>query len=263
MQKRKVRIYPFVDIIFSRTYPTAAQQGAAPDRLQLRSFLTSLPAAGELGVRPLRDIARRVILSNMSKHDLQHFESGLKSLIGDDKNIRPFVCEGSPLACQAFIVGFNPATELTKPFWDFWNSDYGFSKSEWFENYKRERQDKPLASGKTRRATISNTRRVIDWITEAALPVPCLETNLYALATSQATDLATQDRSTEIFDFLLREISPKVLLLHGKDAEQHLKGLLVSAQVITVPHLSRGWSKIKAKEIGEQIRKACMTTKAN
>ncbi len=29
--------------------PTAAQQGAAPDRLQLRSFLTSLPAAGELG----------------------------------------------------------------------------------------------------------------------------------------------------------------------------------------------------------------------
>ncbi len=27
----------------------AAQQGAAPDRLQLRSFLTSLPAAGELG----------------------------------------------------------------------------------------------------------------------------------------------------------------------------------------------------------------------
>jgi len=29
--------------------PTAAQQGAAPDRLQLRSFLTSLSAAGELG----------------------------------------------------------------------------------------------------------------------------------------------------------------------------------------------------------------------
>ena len=30
--------------------PTAAQQGAAPDRLQLRSFLTPLSAAGELGV---------------------------------------------------------------------------------------------------------------------------------------------------------------------------------------------------------------------
>ncbi len=28
---------------------TEAEQGAAPDRLQLRSFLTPLPAAGELG----------------------------------------------------------------------------------------------------------------------------------------------------------------------------------------------------------------------
>ncbi len=28
---------------------TAAQQGAAPDRLQLRSFLSALPAAGKLG----------------------------------------------------------------------------------------------------------------------------------------------------------------------------------------------------------------------
>ncbi len=27
----------------------ATQQGAAPDRLQLRSFLAALPAAGELG----------------------------------------------------------------------------------------------------------------------------------------------------------------------------------------------------------------------
>ena len=28
---------------------TTVEQGAAPDRLQLRSFLTPLPAAGELG----------------------------------------------------------------------------------------------------------------------------------------------------------------------------------------------------------------------
>jgi hypothetical protein len=33
---------------------TMAEQCAAPDRLQLRSFLTSLPAAGELVVRSLR-----------------------------------------------------------------------------------------------------------------------------------------------------------------------------------------------------------------
>jgi hypothetical protein len=28
---------------------TTAEQGAAPDRLQLRSFVAALPAAGELG----------------------------------------------------------------------------------------------------------------------------------------------------------------------------------------------------------------------
>jgi len=33
----------------ARKSRTATQQGAAPDRLQLRSFLTSLSAAGELG----------------------------------------------------------------------------------------------------------------------------------------------------------------------------------------------------------------------
>ena len=33
--------------------PTSGEQGAAPDRLQLRSFLSSLPAAGELVVSPL------------------------------------------------------------------------------------------------------------------------------------------------------------------------------------------------------------------
>ncbi len=32
----------------NRNVPTARQQGAAPDRLQLRSFLAALPAAGEL-----------------------------------------------------------------------------------------------------------------------------------------------------------------------------------------------------------------------
>ncbi len=31
---------------------TTAEQGAAPDRLQLRSFLAALPAAGELGGSP-------------------------------------------------------------------------------------------------------------------------------------------------------------------------------------------------------------------
>jgi hypothetical protein len=40
----------------AKQHQQAAQQGAAPDRLQLRSsfLLTALPAAGELGVLSLR-----------------------------------------------------------------------------------------------------------------------------------------------------------------------------------------------------------------
>ncbi len=196
----------------------------------------------------------------MSKQDLQQFSDSLKAIIGDDNNLRPFVCEGSPLECQAFIVGFNPATELKEPFWTFWEPQYGFNKADWLKHYKQERQEKPLAPGKTKRNVISNTRRVIEWITDAATPVQCLETNLYALATAQAKELPAQHRSTALFDFLLSEIRPKVLLLHGKDAEQHLKKLSTSAQVIAVPHLSRGWSEVKAKELGRQIRDACLTT---
>ena len=41
----------------------ASEQGAAPDRLQLRSFLTSLPAAGELVVLPKRAASwKRLVL---------------------------------------------------------------------------------------------------------------------------------------------------------------------------------------------------------
>ena len=52
---------------WNRNSLTTAEQGAAPDRLQLRSFLATLPAAGELG----RSIAARgfpksVILNDMT-----------------------------------------------------------------------------------------------------------------------------------------------------------------------------------------------------
>ena len=44
---------------------TARQQGAAPDRLQLRSFLAALPAAGELGRCAAAPAWMRVIMKTM------------------------------------------------------------------------------------------------------------------------------------------------------------------------------------------------------
>jgi len=138
--------------------------------------------------------------------------------------------------------------------------------------YKVERQQKPLALGKTRRHTLSNTRRVIEWIVEAAKPAKCLETNLYARATAQSADLQATDRDAKIFEYLLSAIRPKVVLVHGRDAAQHVEAMcgvhleintsaaipLESAivHVTAVPHLSRGWSKTRAKAVGEQLREA-------
>jgi len=149
-------------------------------------------------------------LANLQTTMLQQFQSDLEKLIGKPTDLRPFVCEGSPLECKIFIVGFNPATELERSFWSFWQPEYGFQKTEWLKVYKQERRDKPLSPGKTRRNEISNTRRVIEWIIAEAMLVKCLETNIYSKPTEKARDLREQEWATQPFDFLLRTIRPQV-----------------------------------------------------
>lgn len=189
--------------------------------------------------------------------ELAKFEESLRSLIGEPTDLRPFVCDGSPVSCEAFIVGFNPATAMSSGFWRFWNSTRGFDKADWFAQYLAERQSRPLKPGKTRRNKLSNTRRVIGWITDAAAPVLCFETNIYAAATEAAADLTERERVTAPFDFLLRTVKPKLVVTHGMDAREHLRGAHIECKVITVSHFSRGWSQVKAQELGHQIRGLC------
>jgi hypothetical protein len=40
--------------------------------------------------------------------------------------MRPFLCDGNPYDCEAFIVGINPASSVS--FWSFWNDETGFDK---------------------------------------------------------------------------------------------------------------------------------------
>lgn len=188
---------------------------------------------------------------------IEVFEKDLLDLIGKPTDFRPFVCDGSPLNCQAFIVGFNPATTISTDFWEFWHPSHGFDKNAWFEAYKEERQSRPLKPGKTRRNTISTTRRVIEWILETASPIRCLETNIYALPSEQAIGLTLQQRVTSTFDFLLEKIKPRVILVHGMDATKHIQSKKLSAHIIAVSHLSRGWSQASARNLGQQIKSVC------
>jgi len=198
------------------------------------------------------------------------FTKALAELLNDFPKSRPFVCEGDPLACEVFIVGFNAATEMEASFEDFWSDKNGFDKKKWYEAYVKERKAKPLVPPKTRRNTISNTRQRIEWIISTSKPYSCLETNLYSKATETAKELESADRRTAIFEFLLKEIKPKVLFLHGVEVRKEFEKLYSlnlteneinecllfnnPVRILSMPHLSRGWSKVKALETGESIK---------
>ncbi|WP_287359350.1 hypothetical protein [Mesorhizobium sp.] len=186
--------------------------------------------------------------------NLNDFEQGLEARVGRSTDMRPFVCNGSPLKCRVFIVGFNPATTMTASFWDFWQSGYGFDKKAWFDEYKKDRAARPLKPGKTRRNSVSNTRRVIDWITEAASPYDCLETNIYSLPSDDKNGLRQAGRDTTSFTFLLECIKPSVIVAHGEDAIREMLSLAPPAHVIPVKHFSRGWSQKAARALGEEIK---------
>lgn len=189
-----------------------------------------------------------------SMQEIEKFEDGLATLIGAPTDLRPFVCDGSPLTCDVFIVGFNPATTMSADFWQFWRPGVGFDKVAWFEAYKKDRQLKPLKPGKTRRNSVSPSRRVIEMILEGASPYRCLETNIYSASTAQAADLATQQRITAPFDFLLANIKPRVIVAHGIDAVEHIRKMNIDAKVFSVSHFSRGWLHAAALALGIEIK---------
>ena len=201
---------------------------------------------------------------------LIEFDVKLKDFLADIENPRPFICNGDPLKCEVFIVGFNAATEMKVQFWDFWSTKNGFDKQSWFETYVRERAEKPLKPGKTRRNKVSNTRQRIEWILES-LPnlISCLETNIYMSATTEASELSASLKDASTFNFLLREIQPKLALVHGLDAIKHIekilnctlqldkanKATLHGRDIIIYPikHLSRGWSKQSCVDLGSNL----------
>lgn len=194
----------------------------------------------------------------INRDPLPDFSSDMMSLIGKPTDLRPFVCDGSPIECEVFLVGINPASEMSGDFWDFWSDSRGFDKQAWFETYKTERRKRPLKLGKKKRNEISNTRRTIEWIIEEVHPMKCLETNIYAKATEQVLDLEERDRITAPLDYLLERIAPKLVIAHGKETAEYLKAQNLECTLMCVPHFSRGWSKAKAWELGSSIRKACL-----
>jgi len=109
---------------------------------------------------------------------------------------RPFVCDGSPLDCRTFIVGYNAANDLGH-FRHFWSNERGFDKKLFEQKYTE--------AGKSLDNRTSNRY----WIRNISSAVgECLETNIYSTSSSNAASLPRSAQTSETFDYLFDTIKP-------------------------------------------------------
>ena len=198
---------------------------------------------------------------------MEEFKSGLAEIVGNPcVELRPFVCDGSPLDCRVFLVGINPATDMPGNFWDFWDDDSGFDKRKWRERYDAARTDGD-----------SRSRKVIERIVDAARPAPCMETNLYSIPALCKDGPQGRKKDTAVFEFLLREIRPRVVAVFSEDRKLRKEARRIlgvgcaesrnleefggqvfpcgnGVTVVFVRHYTR-WSHANARKFGEWLRK--------
>lgn len=193
----------------------------------------------------------RLDLSKMKS--LSSFSDRLSVITGRPSLLRPFVCDGSPYNTNVFIVGFNPASSSSRDFWSFWDDENGFNKKRWLECYLIDRASESPNSSYSRRSPVSNTRRVLTWIEQAEPALNVLETNIYSFPTPTASELERDRQLTNAFDFLLEELSPSLVVTHGKKAFEVLEEKIQTKMLIGVPHFSRGWSRAKAIALASRM----------
>jgi hypothetical protein len=147
--------------------------------------------------------------SAFSDDDIAPFWEHLKQRI--TKSSRPFVCDGTPLKCRVFIVGYNPATAFDTPFSDHWHARTGFLRKRFLQDFRRQRnQLLKLRGTRARLETIVETF-VSDFGSNLIL-----ETNIYSEPT--ATIKAHRGDDTRAFQFLLQRIRPDIMYVHSQKA---------------------------------------------
>lgn len=169
---------------------------------------------------------------------LDEFETGLVEVIQRPSDLRPFVCEGSPLACEVFIVGYNPATAMQGDWWRFWKPGYGYQKRLWHAEYLNQRDGEE-----------SKTRSRITAIVNGLEGVRVLEANIDARPSKKKSQFPKP--ITEPFDYILNACKPRLIIAHGVDACRHLEGW--PGEVIECKHfIYVGYARIR--EIVEEAR---------
>lgn len=156
--------------------------------------------------------------------NLEDFEERLGQVIGKPSALRPFVCEGSPLDCDVFIVGYNPATDVSGDWWRFWKPGYGFQEKLWRPEYLASREG----------GTASKTRKKAEKIVAVFPSQRFLVCNIDSRPSKKQADMPRP--ITKPFDTFFSLCRPKVVIAHGSEAREHLAG---RSGVIGCRHLSR------------------------
>jgi len=144
----------------------------------------------------------------MKKHGKLYHH--LSNNMGIEKE-RIFVCDGSPYNCSVFLVGINPAfSGYRGSFWQFWDNRKGFNLSAWIESFKliRKEEGKP---------ELTRTRSMIERLRSELrnYQISLLDLNVYLKPTPRANALSRIDKNTNVFWYLVGEIKPRLIYLHG------------------------------------------------
>jgi hypothetical protein len=185
------------------------------------------------------------------KTNLENFYDDLKREMAEEV-LMPFVCNGNPLDAEVLIIGFNPTTEYD--FWKFFTNKKGFDHVAELEDYIYHR------ALKNKKTKLSNTRgrikRLEDILWKKYPDLHILKMNLYAKATLNEAELLEEDRNLKIFNFLIRNLRPKLIITHGKSASSQINSLDLNDKLYShlkaVPKLSvLHFSRLSYKEVSE------------
>lgn len=190
------------------------------------------------------------------------FANQLRAIAGEGAGW-PFVCDGSPFDCQIAVVGINPATDV--PLWPHWSDGAGVNRAGWLQDYL------------SRYQKYTRTRACYERLVKAIAPARVLETNIIHHYSARERDLPKELRKrTEVFNYLIETLKPKILLVHGRSAVRHLQDLTSTSfergkftpvrytndvvfDVISHYHLSYQLSFEKVDELGEKLRRRLET----
>ncbi len=142
---------------------------------------------------------------------MKAFAANLRVLVGDAKGLRPLLCEGDPLTCTVALVGANPGT--TTPFWTFWSDESGMNRRSWIETYKADHD------GRVRRSRAAIERFV------PLVSARVVELNAHVAHSKRIAALPIRLRTTDVLDFVLSVIKPKVIVCAGANASRAVEGI--------------------------------------